>query len=433
MSLSVNGSKDLKQVSFFKYIRQTLKVVIPSVVVIASLIQFFLKLPQFEMLVVFGGYLFAGLGIAIAASFKNYNRFLKPIQQMEIGILEVAEGELNTQIEVTSKEMTAVANAFNTMTKNFREIILKIRTMANEWVEAIDELSANSEEIAAKNIEVNQYIAGMSKGMNQQTMIVSQAMDSFKSLRETIKIIAERANSVSQEASISQENAEKGLEGLSGVVRAMQDTNTTVDQASESIKKLAEQSQQIVSITATIASIARQTNLLALNAAIEAARAGEHGRGFAVVADEIRKLAEGVSVSTDEVAEITNGIQETIKDTVDRMNLADSKVENSLQLTLEARQALEIIVKSTKQVSYDISEIAASGEQIFSYMEGVANQSQQVELIASEAERSAREIEQASAEVAASMQNIAGAAQSLVTMAIELREQVVLFKVQEEA
>lgn len=429
MSLAMNDSKDLHQVSLFKYIGQTLKVVIPSVIVIASLIQFMLKLPRFEMLVVFGGYLFAGLGIAVAASFRNFNRFLKPIQEMEKGILQVAEGELNTHIKVSSAEMEAVANAFNTMTKNFRGIIQKIRTMANHWVESIDELSANSEEIAAKNIEVNQYIAGMSQGMARQTKIVTKAMDSFKNLKDTIKIIAERANSVSLEAGISQGNAEKGLDGLSGIVKAMQDTNSTVDQASESIKKLDEQSRQIVSITATIASIARQTNLLALNAAIEAARAGEHGRGFAVVADEIRKLAEGVSDSTDEVAEITNGIQQTIGATVENMNLADTMVENSLQLTLEARQALEIIVKSTKQVSSDISEIAVSGEQILSYMEGVSNQSQQVEHIAAEAEASTREIEQASAEVAASMQNIAGAAQGLVSMAIELREQVVRFKV----
>lgn len=429
MSLSMNGPKELKQVSLFKYIGQTLKVVIPSVIVIASFIQYFLRLPQFEMMVVFAGYLFAGLGIAIAASFRNYNRFLKPIQLMEVGILHVADGELDAQIKVSSAEMEAVASAFNTMTRNFREIIQKIRTMANEWVESIDELSANSEEIAAKNIEVNRHIAGMSQGITQQTMIVTQAMDSFRDLKETIQIIAERAHSVSQEAGISQGNAEKGLEGLSGVVKAMQDTNSTVDQASESIKKLEEQSQQIVSITATIASIARQTNLLALNAAIEAARAGEHGRGFAVVADEIRKLAEGVSVSTDEVADITTGIQQTIQDTVDDMNSADSKVENSLLLIMEAKQALEIIVKSTMQVSSDISEIAVSGEQIISNMEGVVSQSQQVDLIAATAETSAREIEQSSAEVAASMQNIAGAAQSLVSMAIELREQVVRFKV----
>ncbi|MEM5816867.1 MAG: methyl-accepting chemotaxis protein, partial [Desulfitobacterium hafniense] len=261
MSLVMNGSEDLKQVSLFKYIGQTLKVVIPSVVVIATVIQFILKLPQFEMLVVCGGYLIAGLGIAVAASFRNYNRFLKPIQQMEIGILQVAEGELNTQIQVTSAEMAAVTQAFNAMTKNFREIIHKIRIMANEWVESIDELSANSEEIAAKNEEVSQHIAGMSNGMAQQTTVISRAMDSFRALQDTIQIIAERAHSVAQEAGISQGNAEKGLDGLSGIVQAMQDTNTTVDEASERIKNLDEQSQQIVSITATIATIARQTNL----------------------------------------------------------------------------------------------------------------------------------------------------------------------------
>lgn len=429
MSFVLESSRDSEQVSLFKYIGQTLKVVIPAVIIIASFIQFFLRLPQFEMMVVSGGYLFAGLGIAVAASFRNYNRFLKPIQKIEIGILQVAEGELNKHMEISSSETAAVTNAYNVMTKNFREIIRKIRHMANDWVESIHELSANSEEIAAKNLEVNTHIGLMAEGMARQKEIVFQAMDTFKNLKDTIQIIAERTNSVSLEAGISQGNAEKGLEDLSGIVNAMEDTNNSVDQASDSIKKLDEQSQQIVSITSTIASIARQTNLLALNAAIEAARAGEHGRGFAVVAEEIRKLAEGVSDSTDEVALITNGIQQTIRDTVENMNLADSKVENSLQLTLEAKQALEIIVKSTKQVTRDISEIAASGEQILGYMEGVSNQSRQVEQIAAEADVSTKEVEQASAEVAASMQNIAGAAQSLVSMAIELREQVVRFKI----
>ena len=434
MSLANNDSqefktKGFKQVSIAKYILQTLKVVIPAVIVFAAVIQLIIRLPFYEMMVVFAGYLLAGTGIGIAASFRNFNRFLKPIQKMEIGILQVADGELSTKVEASSAEMAAVTDAFNTMTRNFTEIIQKIRSMADNWVESIDELSASSEEIAAKNYEINQYLAEMSQGVMEQSLLASQALESFKNFNETVKGIAERANSVSQEAILSQKNAEKGLEGLSGVVKAMQDTNNTVDQASQSIKKLDEQSQQIVSITATISSIARQTNLLALNAAIEAARAGEHGRGFAVVAEEIRKLAEGVSISTDEVAEITSGIQQTIKTTVENMSLVDAKVDNSLQLTQEAKEALEGIVRSTQQVTHDISEIAVSGEQMLDDIIGVTNQSRKVEEITLKAQNSTKEIEQASAEVAASMQNVASAAQSLVTMAIELREQVARFKV----
>ena len=431
MSLVVKDSRDsLSQVNLFKYLVQTLIVVIPLVIAMGVFTQSLLDLSGKQAVILFSCYVFSGIGIGVLASFRNYSRFLKPIDKMKQGILKVAQGDLSQQVDLASRgDMAVLGSAFNEMTRNFSGIIYKIRSMAEQWVESINELSASSEEITAKNMEVSKHISIMAKGATNQAEIIYQAMEMLNGLKGTIQNIAERASSVSHEAGISQGNAERGLDGLSGIVKAMQDTNESVDRASESITKLDDQSKKIVTITATIASIARQTNLLALNAAIEAARAGEHGRGFAVVADEIRKLAEGVSNSTDEVAEITNGIQQTVKDTVDKMLQADSKVENSLRLTMEARRALELIVKSTQNVSIDITEIAASGEQILKYLAGVSEQANRVEVIASEAAFSNLEVEQATAEVTASMQNVSGAAQTLVGMAIDLRDQVSQFKV----
>lgn len=73
-------------------------------------------------------------------------------------------------------------------------------------------------------------------------------------------------------------------------------------------RQLLQQTEEAISLIASVGIIAKQTNLLALNAAIEAARAGEAGKSFSVVADEVRKLAE----QSASVASRVNGLIEEI-------------------------------------------------------------------------------------------------------------------------
>ncbi|WP_279606957.1 methyl-accepting chemotaxis protein [Burkholderia gladioli] len=76
-------------------------------------------------------------------------------------------------------------------------------------------------------------------------------------------------------------------------------------QATErTMEAILQSSKQIVTIVATIDTIAFQTNILALNAAVEAARAGESGRGFAVVAGEVRALAQRCAGASREIRSI---------------------------------------------------------------------------------------------------------------------------------
>jgi methyl-accepting chemotaxis protein len=108
-------------------------------------------------------------------------------------------------------------------------------------------------------------------------------------------------------------------------------------------------SMQIAKITGVIDDIAFQTNLLALNAGVEAARAGEAGRGFAVVASEVRALAQRSSEAAREI----NGL----------ITASGGQVKRGVDLVGQAGKALGGIVEGVKEISRNVSEIAASSKE----------------------------------------------------------------------
>lgn len=419
-----------QNISLGKYIGQTLVTVVPMVSAVGVAITYLMRLDWTKSVTLFLCFLLAGIIIGIIASLKNYRRFLKPIYVMEQGIIQVAQGDLTQRIIVSkNNDVAELGHAFNLMMENFSGIIHKIREMANSWVISSEELSASSEEVTATNSNVAGHTSQMVSEARNQARTLQQMKKMVIELANAAQMIAERALSVSLEAVNSEKHSKEGLTKLSIILATMEETNNSVNKSVQTIEDLANQSNRIGSITETISQVAQQTNLLALNAAIEAARAGDHGKGFAVVADEIRKLAENVASSTREVTEITTLIQHSINYAVQGMMQTDSKVKESVVSIHEAQEALTVIAHATKTVSVDISDIAASSEQMFGSMDEMKLYVNTVIQVSEQAAVTAENIEESATEVSATMQVVATAAQSLAQNANQLQKEVERFKV----
>lgn len=224
----------------------------------------------------------------------------------------------------------------------------------------------------------------------ERTRELAQAIEEMAGAIQQVASGAETARALSDE---SREAAAHGGEVVNRTVDLIQGMATSIREATDSIHRLAEQSDRIRGILDVIRDISAQTNLLALNAAIEAARAGESGRGFAVVADEVRSLAQRTQESTTEIESMIGRLQAGTGEVVERMSAIAADSEEAVS---HARQTGEVL----ERISGCIARTADANAQIATAAEEQATVSEQLRSNADAALQTATRVEQLSADAA---------------------------------
>ncbi|WP_024302635.1 methyl-accepting chemotaxis protein [Pseudogulbenkiania sp. MAI-1] len=187
----------------------------------------------------------------------------------------------------------------------------------------------------------------LAEGIFSRTERSSAEMENVSTSVNVISGVANEltqgAESTSQEMAVANQNAREAAQIMTGFT--------------QSIDKLLEDTEAIISSVAQIRGISDQTNLLALNAAIEAARAGEAGRGFAVVADEVHQLAERTNTLASSVTGKVQEIHEQSRQTAGAaQSIAESILKASSVLDTATNQ-LNQFVAGSQQVNREIGAI----------------------------------------------------------------------------
>lgn len=353
-----------------------------------------------------------------------FSRLIDNLRSVALRAGIIAQGDL-TQ-EITSKG--DLANAFNTMTKNLRELVIKVLQTASHVSVSSQQLSSSAQQINATTQEVSSTVQQIAKGAEATAQRVEETSKVMEQMGSAVSQVATSSQQTAAAATQANSSAQSGGEAIKETVKTMEKIFGATGSSSVVVKKLGEKAEEIGKIVNVITGIADQTNLLALNAAIEAARAGEAGRGFAVVAEEVRKLAEGASKSSDEIGSLIKEANKDIESAVKSMEDTNKEVTQGKEIVLKAETAFAEILKAAGNAATMVQQVSAATQQMAAGSKQVVKS---IDEIASSAEEAASATEQASAsteEMTASMEEMAASAQELANMSIELRELVGNFK-----
>ena len=296
------------------------------------------------------GLVLFSIAFLVVALLTVYRRIIaalggEPAVASEV-VKQVAAGDLSVEIPVANTDSTSLLAAMKVMQSNLQKLIGEIQTNADMVASAAKKMTIAAEDVAWSSNQQSASSLEIAAAMEQSTVSINLMSDS-----------ANRAQTISGDSELLM-NETSGV--VSEAVNRIAKIATVVEQASQTVRTLGQESENVSKIVLVIKEVADQTNLLALNAAIEAARAGEQGRGFAVVADEVRKLAERTTQSTQEITTMISSMQSSARDAVTCIEDAVANVNEGVILTKRVGESVSRLGASSHEVKGVIIDVSSA-------------------------------------------------------------------------
>lgn len=265
---------------------------------------------------------------------ENYQGYIDEISD---ALLSVSQGDLTIEAQKEyNGQFKKLKENMQALLENLNMTLLQINRLA-------DEVASGSEQVA-------NGAQGLSQGATEQASSVEELSAAIVEITEHIQQNAQNAKSAHDRADLAGKELDISNEQMKNMVNAMNHINLKSSEISKIIK--------------VIEDIAFQTNILALNAAVEAARAGSAGKGFAVVADEVRNLAGKSAEAAKNTTELITETLEAVENGADIANKTASSLDESAKVTIEAVELIDKIADASTEQATAIEQINLGVEQI---------------------------------------------------------------------
>ncbi len=296
---------------------------------------------------------------------EKRDRLQKSIMKLLDEVSEVAAGDLTVQAEVSPEITGAIAEAFNSMTKELRSLIKQVKDVTYQVSTSANAINDTTEQLA--------------RGSEAQASQISLTTSAISSMALQIQEVSANAALSAQVAGDSLNNARYGSKAVQDNINAMNSIRKQVQETAKRIKKLGERSQEISQIVQLIDDLSERTSLLALNASLQASAAGESGRGFAFVAEEVERLAERSNQLTQQIAALARTIQvetkvvvASMEETIHEVVVGSTLADNAGQALVEIEQVSTRLAELIQSISESAKQQAQSSEDISKAMTNIS-------------------------------------------------------------
>lgn len=374
--------------------------------------------------------LILGIGLAITTSLS----VSRPIKAIVNIAEELGNGDFTQAIPDRYKkrkdEIGTLTSTFVRLTNNMKQMIVQVNQSAESVNAASSQLNNETDNVNRMSHNIVSAIQQIRRGSEAQVAMSEESAAAVEEMSAGIHGVAELSASVAQNTDYISEKVSDGHLAVQQTIQQMEQIQEGTNKATDIIKQLSKESEEIGQISKMISDISAQTNLLALNASIEAARAGEAGKGFAVVASEVRVLSEQTAESASQINHLIDVVQRHTREAVRAAEQGEDNVQKGTVVIEQLGKRFDEIVQAVQQISNEIEEMSAVSEEMAASSEEVAAS---IDEMASTAKAASDYVEEVTASTNNQLQTVEemnSFTQQLTEMVDELRLAIQKFKVE---
>lgn len=279
--------------------------------------------------------------------------FLKPIREMTqvLKAIREKEGDISATLPAyTYDEISDMARSYNDFTDQLRAMI--------------DETRRHSVSVSLSSTRLQKTVMEAGKASQLQEQQAQMVFQSSSQASQAIDEIASNTQMISYQTGDNMQEIRNSSEELAKVLAQVRSVRELATQFQGTVKKLSENSGNVMNILGMVKEFSDQTNLLALNASIEAARAGDAGRGFAVVADEVRNLSQKVGEATTQIDSNISEMATLVSDTHSSAVTILEYIENTESFIDSTSNQFIKLVSDFEDISQQLTGISAAIEEL---------------------------------------------------------------------
>lgn len=359
-------------------------------------------------------------------------RFSSAFEKEEAVIRELAEGNLNVQVDEKllerGDELGNIARAIRNLAQTLSSIINSIQQTSSELMQSGQSLDEMAEHVNANAAEISKAVEDISMGAVSQAEEIETASGQIMDMGTVIENIVEDVDKLHSTSMSMKQAGDTSAEIMKHLVASTNRTDKAIQKIGTQIYATNESAQKIREAVDIISSIASQTSLLSLNASIEAARAGEFGKGFAVVASEIQKLADESSNSAQTITDVINSLLADSEMTVEIMKEVEEIIKDQRE-KLDATQSQFVNVTAGINSSREDTSMIEKRTQVCdSSRKTVVDVISNLSALSQENAASAQETTASMEELNATISLLADAANGLRTVSDKMQTEMKFFK-----
>lgn len=317
--------------------------------------------------------------VSLVFLYKIADNIGASLNKLCLNAKEISNGNVNVEkINIKSNdELSLVADAFNQMTYDLKDIIGNIGINSNK----ISNLAMLLKEMADQNLIISTKTASITEGnvegASEQVIKTVRTKEILSNLFDKTKDIQSYSKEIITSIDSAYSKTVKSRENTDEMSSKMETLDNVISDTLDSTYKLKTHSAEIKNIIQIINNIYNKINMLSINAAIEAARAGQHGKGFAVVAQEIKNLADSSKDASGNIEKLLQEIGLMIEALLESMIGGADEVKESRTNAINVNESLSVVVNNFKEVDVKTKDIADRINQIvseFSEVEEISNE-----------------------------------------------------------